>query len=275
MEKALTRGPSLAAMQADDDQVFAARVAERLAALPGVEAVTLGGSRAAGTHRPDSDWDFAVYYREGFSPDDLRAVGWPGEVSEIGAWGGGVFNGGAWLEIDGRHVDVHYRDLHDVERQLAEAGAGRFHVEGLMFHLAGIPSYLLVAELAVNRVLHGTLPRPEYPEALRREAPPRWAGDARFTLAYARAAHAERGHLTDCAGAIATAACKAAHGVLAARGEWITNEKTLLDRAGLRDVDRIVEGLTAEPSALVAAVDEATARLSSAVEDAVRTAVRD
>jgi predicted nucleotidyltransferase len=43
-----------------------------------VRAVTLGGSRAAGTTRPDSDWDFAVYYRGTFSPDSLRALGWPG-----------------------------------------------------------------------------------------------------------------------------------------------------------------------------------------------------
>jgi predicted nucleotidyltransferase len=28
-------------------------------------AVALGGSRAAGTQRPDSDWDFSLYYRDG------------------------------------------------------------------------------------------------------------------------------------------------------------------------------------------------------------------
>ncbi|SHF79929.1 nucleotidyltransferase domain-containing protein [Streptoalloteichus hindustanus] len=249
-----------------DDEAFAEEITRRLAGLPGVEAVSLGGSRATGTHRPDSDWDFAIYYRGGFTPDSLRALGWSGVVSEIGEWGGGVFNGGAWLEIDGRHVDVHYRDLREVEHQLAEARAGRFHVERLMFHLAGIPSYLVVAELALNRVLRGTLPRPDYPEVLRENARRRWWGDASLTLGYARAAHAERGHLAECVGAIATAACQAGHAVLAARAEWITNEKTLVDRAGLRaDLDEVLAGLTAEPSALVAAVDDATARLSSAV----------
>ena len=64
-------------------------------------------------------------------PDDLRAVGWPGTVFEIGGWGGGVFNGGAWLEVDGRKVDVHYRDLEDVEYRLREARAGRFGIERL------------------------------------------------------------------------------------------------------------------------------------------------
>ncbi len=153
------------------DQVFLDTTADRLAALPTVRAVTLGGSRAQGTHGPDSDWDLAVYYRGAFDPDDVRALGWAGEVSEVGAWGGGVFNGGAWLTIDERRVDLHYRDLDAVEHEVAEAEAGRFGVEPLMFHLAGIPTYLVVAELAINRVLRGRLPRPAYPEALRSTAP--------------------------------------------------------------------------------------------------------
>lgn len=112
------------------------------------------------------------------------------------------------------------------------------------------------------------LPRPSYPEALRRAAPGRWWGDARLTLGYARAAHAERGHLADCAGAIATAACQTAQAVPAvpaARGEWVTNEKTLLERAGLREVDRVLDGPRPRPRALTAAVDEASAFPEGAV----------
>lgn len=249
-----------------EDAEFEARVADRLAALPGVRAVSLGGSRAQGIHHADSDWDFAIYYRGSFDPQDLRDVGWPGEVSELGEWGGGVFNGGAWLQIEGRHVDVHYRDLDVVEHELAEARAGRFQWQPLMFHLAGIPSYLVVAEMAINRVLHGELPRPEYPDALREAAPAVWWGQASMGLAYARANHAPHGRLAETAGLIAQAACQAAHGVLAARGEWVTNEKRLLTRAGLRDVDRVVAGLTAQT--LVEAVDEAHALCDAAVSEA-------
>lgn len=43
-----------------DDEVFTGEVADRLAALPAVRAVALGGSRAEGTHGPDSDWDLGV-----------------------------------------------------------------------------------------------------------------------------------------------------------------------------------------------------------------------
>ncbi|MEV4066317.1 nucleotidyltransferase domain-containing protein [Nonomuraea dietziae] len=239
------------------DDMFLDPVADRLAALPGVRAVTLGGSRAQGTHTPDSDWDLAVYYRGGFDPADLRALGWEGEVSDIGGWGGGVFNGGAWFTIDDRQVDVHYRDLDVIDHELAEAQQGRFRWEPLMFHLAGIPSYLVVAELAVNQVLRGDLPRPEYPQALREAAPAVWRGRAAATLHYAKGAYVRRGQAAEVAGALATAAMNMAHAVLAARGEWVTNEKRLLQRAGLRGIDEILAGLRPEPDALGQAITQA------------------
>ncbi|WNF00250.1 nucleotidyltransferase domain-containing protein [Streptomyces luomodiensis] len=245
------------------DDLFLNDVAERLAALPAVRAVTLGGSRAQGTHTPESDWDLALYYRGGFDPAELRAIGWEGEVFGLGDWGGGVFNGGAWLTIDGRRVDVHYRDLDVVDHELAESRQGRFRWEPLMFHLAGIPSYLVVAELALNQVLRGTLPRPEYPEALRAAAPPVWRGRAALTLRYATAAYAVRGQATEVAGAVATAAMETAHAVLAARGEWVTNEKRLLERAGLRGIDTLVGGLRPEPAVLAEAIADAEALLEA------------
>uniref|UniRef100_UPI000A390940 nucleotidyltransferase domain-containing protein n=1 Tax=Streptomyces africanus TaxID=231024 RepID=UPI000A390940 len=251
------------------DQTFLDTTADRLAALPAVTAVTLGGSRAQGTERPDSDWDLAIYYRGAFDPEDLRAVGWEGEVSELGAWGGGVFNGGAWLTVDGRRVDVHYRDLDVVEHEVAQAEQGRFRVEPLMFHLAGIPTYLLVAELAINKVLRGELPRPAaYPSALRERAPAHWHGMAAATLAYAKAGHAPKGAVTQVAGAIALAATQTAHAVLAARGEWVTNEKGLVGRAGLREVDVVLGALAGPPDELVKRITDVETLLNRAVEAA-------
>jgi predicted nucleotidyltransferase len=248
-----------------DDRAFANRIAEQLAELPTVDAVSLGGSRATGAATQDSDWDFAIYYRGRFSPDDLRALGWQGEVSDVGGWGGGVFNGGAWLTIDGRRVDIHYRDLDDVEHQRSEAEAGRFEIERLLFHVAGVPTYIVVAELALNRVLVGDLPRPSYPAKLRAAAPRRWWAEAEHWLDYAAAAHARRGHVAETAAAIGVAACQAAHAVLAARGEWITNEKALLDRADLRAIDEITGRLRADPAELLAAVEAARTLLGSSV----------
>ncbi|WP_281689316.1 nucleotidyltransferase domain-containing protein [Pseudonocardia thermophila] len=253
-----------------DDAVFLDHVTERLAALPHVEAVALGGSRAQGTHRPDSDWDLAIYYRGPFDPQDLRDLGWPGEVSPIGGWGGGVYNGGAWLEIDGRHTDVHYRDLDVVEHEIAEARAGRVRIEHLLFHLAGIPTYLIVAEVAINRMLHGSLPVvDEYPAALRAAARRAWWQSAAMTLDYATG-HAAHGRVAQVAGLVAQAATQAAHAVLAARGEWVTNEKTLLTRAGLRGVDELLAGLAPDPPRLTWVIGAARRLCADAVAAAAR-----
>jgi predicted nucleotidyltransferase len=252
----------------EDDHSFIGGVAERLASLPGVVAVALGGSRATGTAGVDSDWDLAIYYRRSFSPDDLRALGWQGTVSELGGWGGGVFNGGAWLTIAGHRVDVHYRDLDDVERRIAEAEAGRFEIERLLYYIAGVPTYIVVAELAINEVLIGKLPRPSYPAKLRTAAPGRWWDEAQAWLDYAARTHASSGRITEAAAAIGVATCQTAHAVLAARGEWVTNEKTLVNRAGLRVIDTVVAGLRPHSAVSVAAIEHARATLGSAVREA-------
>jgi predicted nucleotidyltransferase len=251
-----------------DDDAFLEYAAGRLGELPGVEAVTLGGSRAAGTHRPDSDWDFGIYYRGRFDPQVLRDIGWPGEVSEIGGWSDGVFNGGAWLEIAGRRADVHYRDLDTIDYEISAAREGRFRIEPLMFHLAGIPSYLILAELALGQVLRGRPPAPEYPAALRARAPRVWRDRAERTFGYARANCAPYGRVAQCAGLVAQAASQSAHAVLAARGQWVTNEKTLLARAGLSQVDEFIAMTGPEPAGLSGVVD----RCQELCLDAVRQA---
>lgn len=214
-----------------NDIEFESWFAGQVAAMPGVEAVSLGGSRARGEHRPDSDWDFALYYRGRFDPEVVRARGWEGQVSDVGGWGGGVMNGGAWLRIGDRHVDLHYRDLDEVSHWLAEAREGRFEKQLLMFYLAGIPTYAVVGELAINRVLSGSLPRPEYPSELRESAARRWHNDALLSASY---------RPTDdpiiALGNVTRALIEESHSRLAARGIWVTNEKRIIARAGLGDV---------------------------------------
>jgi predicted nucleotidyltransferase len=215
------------------DIEFERWLTEELAALPGVLAVCLGGSRAQMTNRPDSDWDFGIYYRGQFEPQSLREKGWDGEVSEVGGWGGGVMNGGAWLTIDERRVDVHYRDLDEVEHWCAEAEAGRFRKELLLFYVAGIPTYVVMGELATNRVLSGSLPRPAYPELLATSAGGRWQKDALASLGYAAAALRARRDPTVALSNAGRGLVEAAHSVLAHQRQWALNEKGLVARAGL------------------------------------------
>jgi hypothetical protein len=245
---------------------FVDYVADSLHGLPGVEAVALGGSRAQGTNRADSDWDIAVYYRGDFDPQCIRDLGWPGQISELGAWSP-TFNGGGKLTVGGHLIDVHYRDLQLIERIHADAIRGDYTVERLLFHQAGLPSYILLAELGLNRTLRGSLPKWEYPEALRRTAPDNWWRWADATLLYAEDGHARHGRTAQCAGLLSEGACYAAHAILAHRGEWVTNEKQLLTKAGLRWLDDVVAALGRDPRDLVRQTADTRERLATAVAD--------
>lgn len=163
-------------------------------------------------------------------------------------------------------MDVHYRDLDVVEHELAEAEEGRFHVEPLLFHLAGIPSYLIVAELAVNQVLRGSLPtcRPTRTSSAHRPRPlarsrPHDPRLRRYQPRPERPPHRGRGrhrHSRDAG---------RAHGARGVGGEWVMNEKRLLERAGLRGVDDIIGDLRPDPRELTRALAEAEALFDSAI----------
>lgn len=69
-----------------------------------------------------------------------------------------------------------------------------------------------------------------------------WWGTAELVFAYGGANYVPQGRLAQCAGLV-QAASQAAHAVLAARGEWVSNEKALLTGAGLQEVDQIVTAM--------------------------------
>lgn len=213
-------------------------LAMQLAAIPGVVAVTLGGSRAANTAVEGSDWDFGIYYRDKLDPADVVALGWPGRVFAPGEWGR-IVNGGAWLTIDGTKVDLIYRDLDEVLRWTVAAEDGRFEIQREVGYVAGIATYVLAGELALGRVLAGDLPRPKFPQKLRETAPAAWFRLAAGALQFADV-YAGRQDRVACLANLCQAVLAAAQGRLAAAGEWVLNEKRLVERAGLVSVqDRL------------------------------------
>jgi hypothetical protein len=214
-----------------------AALARELAALPGAAAVVLGGSRATGTHRPDSDWDLGVYYRASahpLEPARVRALGHPGHVSELGEWGP-IMHGGAWLTLGDLAVDVIFRDLDVVERHVTAAERGEFEVLAQAGYLAGAPSSVHAGELAVSLPIAGALPRPAYPDALACGAAARWRARAATGLMFA-GINARVADAVGCTGMLAHAVLCAAHARLAERREWVLNEKRLVRRAGLDEV---------------------------------------
>jgi hypothetical protein len=227
-------------------------LAEQLAAVPGVVAVALGGSRARGEATEASDWDFGLYYRGEIAADDVRALGFEGTVVEPGAWGR-LVNGGAWLTVDGQRVDLLYRDLDAVERWVAKAERGRYEVDLVEGYVAGMATYVLAGELALGKTLVGDLPRPEFPGALRRSAPQRWLATAEFSLAVAQK-WAERADVVACSGLLAKAAIAAAQGRLAERGEWALNERAIVRRADLLQAEGILTAVGSRPFDLYQAI---------------------
>jgi hypothetical protein len=213
-------------------------LAVQLAAIPGVVAVALGGSRATNTAVESSDWDVGLYYRDRLDPADIVALGWPGRVFAPGEWGR-IVNGGAWLTIDGAKVDLIYRDLDEVLRWTTAAGDGQFEIQREVGYVAGIATYVLAGELALCRVLAGDLPRPGFPHKLRETAPAAWYRLAAGALHFADV-HAGRKDRVACLANLCQAVLAAAQGRLAAAGEWVLNEKRLAERAGLGRVqDRL------------------------------------
>ena len=227
-------------------------LAARLAAIPGVVAVTLGGSRATNTAVAGSDWDFGLYYRGRLDPADIAALGWPGQVFAPGEWGR-IVNGGAWLTIDGTKVDLIYRDLDEVSRWTAAAEDGEFEIQREVGYVAGIATYVLAGELALGRVLAGDLPRPGFPPKLRQTAPRAWYRLAAGALHFADA-HAERQDRVACLANLCQAVLATAQGRLAADGQWVLNEKRITERAGLHALQDRLEPPGPDLSRLVSDV---------------------
>jgi hypothetical protein len=209
-----------------------AALVDVLSGMRGVVAVVLGGSRALGTASSSSDWDLGVYYRGDL---DTTAVSGFGTVHPAGSWGR-VMNGGAWLTVEGRKVDVLLRDLDAVEHWSARAREGAFEIDGLLGYVAGVPTYSLLAERAVAVVLHGELEQDDaYPLKLAEAAPSRWRFCSEFSFEYARM-HAERGDVVGAVGQAAKAVMETAHARMCAQHRWVLNEKRLVAAAGFAHV---------------------------------------
>ncbi|MGW1098211.1 nucleotidyltransferase domain-containing protein [Streptomyces sp. NPDC002455] len=253
-----------------------AAMASRLTRLPGIEAVALGGSRARGTHRPDSDWDLGVYYRGAPDLDALTALasdvqGAPAEVAGPGGWGPWV-NGGAWLTVDGVAVDWILRDLDRVESVWSDCREGRYEVGIQPGHPLGFWSPCYVGEVALGRVLED--PRGDlaslqeavraYPEPLRRALTGAvWEAD--FSVASARKSAPSRDtlHVSLC---LARAFGVLAQALHAHHRVWCLNEKGALASAA---------ALPGTPADFAARVSKALRGLDAAAVETAAGVVRD
>lgn len=141
-------------------ETLLAQIASALQPVNGIEAVVLGGSRARGVHRPDSDVDIGIYYdairldltaleaAAAHLNDDDR----PNLIAAPGEWGPWV-NGGAWLVVQGQRVDFVLRDLVRVREVMRETQAGIVSVNYQTGHPHAYLSATYMGELAICRIV--------------------------------------------------------------------------------------------------------------------------
>jgi predicted nucleotidyltransferase len=159
------------------------RVSPALAAVPGVVAVALGGSRATGAAHAASDYDVGLYFseRDGLDVERLLDVAEglvddpaAAKVTEVGGWGPWIVGGG-WLTIAGQKVDLLYRPIESVEKVIRDCREGRISMDYQPGHPHGFCSAIWMGEVALCRPLsdlEGEVARLKamalpYPEKLR------------------------------------------------------------------------------------------------------------
>jgi hypothetical protein len=143
-----------------NDDVLLDRLVRAVGGVPGIRAIVLGGSRARGEATAQSDYDIGLYY-EADNPIDIgrlakAAMLLPGarssSVTAIGEWGPWI-NGGAWLTVEGKRVDLLYRDLGKVRLVVDACHAGRVERVYQPGHPHAFVSAIYRGEVALCRVL--------------------------------------------------------------------------------------------------------------------------
>ncbi len=258
----------------DDGALMA--LCEQLAAVDGVFAVVLGGSRARGSHRPDSDVDVGLYYRGVLDVAALRAIAAtvadsPVEVTAPGGWGPWV-DGGGWLTIQGWRVDWIYRDMDRVQRIWADCQSGRYQVATQPGHPLGFYSHAYPGEVALCRVLTDptgeltdlqTRTR-EYPAALGDAlVDGLWEADFAMQLAGYGAAGTDPTYAAGCLFRGIGVACHALHGH--AR-QWLINEKGMV--AATERLPIAPPGFAEQAHSLLAGIGESQQQIAETVSKA-------
>jgi len=252
---------------------------DALAALPGVEAVVLGGSHARGRADEGSDVDLGLLYRDA-RPVDVTAVRalaarWNDAadpvVTGLYEWGPWV-NGGAWLSVRGRRVDLLYRSIDRVEREIEAARAGHHEIHFAQQPPFGFWSGTLLGESACALPLHDPAGHSErlrrlvaaYPEALRQAVLRDMQQGASFGLAAFAPKFAVRGDAWGAAACLARAVWQLGLALFARNRCYLVNDKTLLE-----EVDGFAEAprdFRARAGAVLASPGHTPAELAAAVE---------
>ncbi len=215
---------------------------QSLSGIPGVGAVVLGGSYAAGTQHDASDLDVGLYYLEAnpFSIAEVRRIAegvsakGPATVTDFYEWGAWV-NGGAWIFTAQGKVDFLYRNLDQVERTIAAAQLGIAAHDYDQQPAYGFYSVMYLAETQICIPLFdpegwiaGLKRKVEiYPPKLKEKTITESLWAAEFTLMHARG-FAAQGDIYNTAGCLTRAASSLTQALFALNGRYYLRDKQAL-----------------------------------------------
>jgi hypothetical protein len=222
------------------------RVVTALAEVESIAAIVLGGSRARGTAHATSDYDIGLHFSSARPLDTDRLllavktfVDDPdaATVTPVGAWGPWII-GGAWLSVEGRKVDLLYRNVEAVDDIIDACRSGEISMHYQAGHPHGFCSAIWMGEIALCKVLHDpsgiiaalkakTVPYPaELGDALIR----RFAWEILFAIENGELA-VSRDEQTHVAGCTYRALACTAQVLFALNGRYLITEKGALAEA--------------------------------------------
>jgi Nucleotidyltransferase domain len=222
------------------------RVLPVLAAVPGVAAIALGGSRARDDAHAGSDTDLGLYFSQGAGLDVPRLLAAmkglvddpsAATVTEVGGWGPWIVGGG-WLTIAGQKVDLLYRPIERIESVIRDCRDGRISMDYQPGHPHGFCSAIWMGEVALCRPLSDpmsviaglkamTVP---YPDRLREALIRRFQWEALFSIENAETA-VPRGDQTYIAGCAFRSLSCVAQVLFALNRRYLINEKGAVEAA--------------------------------------------
>lgn len=248
-----------------------------LAAVPGVQAVVLGGSYARGTPRPDSDLDIGIYYSEA-GPFEIEAIRRAAaalsgrteqEVTGFYGWGAWV-NGGGWLHTPHGKVDFIYRSLEQVEGTIREAQQGIIRHDFDQQPAYGFYSVIYLAETQACLALHdphGHIARlkaqvAEFPPLLKHKGSASMLWLAEFSLLHADG-FAAAGNVYTTAGTLARAASFMTQALYLLNETYFMSDKSTLRE--LASFARLPTGYIERLGAVLGHAGQSAAELTASV----------